>query len=265
VATGSWDIRHFLDGIEWAGPLDEGAKLNINTATRVQLLNLPGMTPDVVDAIVDWRDDNDEVEGLGAERDYYSNRSMGYRPRNGAFRSIAELELVAGAWPENVRGEDWNLNGRLDPNEDDSTRSFPKDKPDGKLDAGWSGYLTAISKQSRTSTAGETKLPLKGADPESLTKRLGVTSEQAQAIMAYGNQANARPETFLTTPLSQLAASGTGATGGRSTGGGARQSRGCCARESPIRKVCRSAMPFMPGFPPSSRPDCSDGKGTASA
>ena len=224
VATGSWDIRHFLDGIEWAGPLDEGAKLNINTATRVQLLNLPGMTPDVVDAIVDWRDDNDEVEGLGAERDYYSNRSLGYRPRNGSFRSIAELELVAGAWPENVRGEDWNLNGRLDPNEDDSTRSFPKDKPDGKLDAGWSGYLTARSKQSATSTAGETKLAMKGADAESLTKRLGVTQEQAQAIATYGNQANARPENFISTPLSQLAASGSGgaaAGAGRSSGGSA--------------------------------------------
>lgn len=219
VATGTWDIRHFLDGIEWAGPLDEGAKLNINTATRVQLLNLPGMTPDVVDAIVDWRDDNDDVEGMGAERDYYSNRSMGYRPRNGSFRSIAELELVAGAWPENVRGEDWNLNGRLDPNEDDSTRSFPKDKPDGKLDAGWSGYLTARSKQSATSTAGETKLAMKGADAESLTKRLGVTQEQAQAIVTYGNQANARPENLISTPLSQLSASG-GATGnGRSTSG----------------------------------------------
>jgi len=233
VATGSWDIRHFLDGIEWAGPLDEGAKLNINTATRVQLLNLPGMTPDVVDAIVDWRDDNDEVEGLGAERDYYSNRSLGYRPRNGSFRSIAELELVAGAWPENVRGEDWNLNGRLDPNEDDSTRSFPKDKPDGKLDAGWSSFLTARSKQSQTSSAGETKLPLKGADAESLTKRLGVSAEQAQAIITYGNQANARPEAFLSTPLSQLAAGGgaasgrgqgmtggAGGTGGGSMGGG---------------------------------------------
>ena len=225
VATGTWDIRHFLDGIEWAGPLDEGAKLNINVATRVQLLNLPGMTPDVVDAIVDWRDDNDEVEGLGAERDYYANRSLGYRPRNGAFRSIAELELVAGAWPENVRGEDWNLNGRLDPNEDDSTRSFPKDKPDGKLDAGWSGYLTALSKQSATSTAGETKLPLRGTDTESLTKRLGVTAEQAQAIAAYGNQANARPEALLSTPLSQLAASN-GASGTARGMGGASGSGG---------------------------------------
>jgi DNA uptake protein ComE-like DNA-binding protein len=216
VATGSWDIRHFLDGVEWAGPMDEGARLNINVASRQQLTNLPGMTPDVVDAIIDWRDENDEVEGLGAESDYYSNRAAGYRPRNGNFRSIAELELVAGAWPENVRGEDWNLNGRLDPNEDDGPRTFPDDKPDGKLDAGWSQYLTAASLQSPMSLSGEDKLPLRGADEEGLTKRLGVSPEQARALIAYGGQPNAKPETLLVTPLSQLA--GGSGTANRSTG-----------------------------------------------
>ena len=224
TATGSWDIRHYLDGIQWAGPMDEGAKLNINVATRLALTNLPGMTPDVVDAIIDWRDENDEVEGLGAERDYYSNRSLGYRPRNGNFRSLAELELVAGAWPDNVRGEDWNLNGRLDPNEDDGPKSFPNDKPDGKLDGGWSQYLTAFSKQSPVSTSGEDKLPLKGSDEEGLTKRLAISADQARALIAYGNQPNARPENLLITPLSQLAGGTTGNTGNRTgggTGGGA--------------------------------------------
>jgi DNA uptake protein ComE-like DNA-binding protein len=205
LSTGSWDIRHFLDGIEWAGPLDEGAKLNINIATRAQLLNLPGMTPDVVDAIVDWRDANDEVEGLGAERDYYSNRSLGYRPRNADFRSIAELELVAGAWPSSVRGEDWNLNSRLDPNEDDGPRSLPNDRPDGKLDGGWSQFLTAVSRQSRLAPSGEEKVRLRGASEEVLRERLGVSAEQARALITFGSQANARPETLLVTPLSQLA------------------------------------------------------------
>lgn len=231
VSTGSWDIRHFLDGVEWAGPMDESARLNVNAASRAQLGNLPGMTPDVVDAIIDWRDENDQVEGLGAESDYYSNRATGYRPRNGNFRSIAEIELVAGAWPENVRGEDWNLNGRLDPNEDDGPRTFPDDKPDGKLDAGWSQYLTAASLQSPMSLSGEEKLPLRGADEDGLIKRLGVSAEQARALIAYGGQPNAKPETLLVTPLSQLASgsgqgnrTATGASGGAAgtrTGGSA--------------------------------------------
>ena len=224
TATGSWDIRHFLDGLEWAGPLDEGAKLNINVATSVQLTNIPNMTPDVVDAIVDWRDADDNVQGLGAESDYYSNRSLGYKPRNGNFRSFAELELVAGAWPQYVRGEDWNLNGRLDPNENDGNKSFPNDKPDGKLDGGWSKFLTATSVQSPMSLSGEEKLPLKGADPESLTKRLGIDADQAKALASYGNQPNAKPEALIATPLSQLStpagAGGTGGTGGSGGGSG---------------------------------------------
>ena len=227
AGTGTWSISHFLDGVEWAGPRDEGAKLNINTATKLQLANIPNMTPDVVDAIVDWRDANDDVEGLGAEGDYYGNRGMGYEPRNAPFKSIAELELVAGAWPKYVRGEDWNLNGRLDPNEDDGPRSFPDDKPDAKLDAGWSQYLTAVSRQSRLSTSGNEKFALQGADSETLMKTTGVDESQAKALAGWAAQGNARAETLLITPLSQLSASGsnanprtggagrTGSTGGR--------------------------------------------------
>jgi DNA uptake protein ComE-like DNA-binding protein len=228
VETGTWDIRHFIDGQEWAGPLDEHAKLNINNITKATLLNIPNMTQDVADSIMDWRDTDHEVQGFGAERDYYRNRSLRYEPRNGDFRSIAELELVAGAWPQYVRGEDWNLNGRLDPNEDDGPKSFPEDKPDGKLDAGWAGYLTAYSKQSKMSLSGEDKLPLKGTDTESLVKRLAVTEDQAKALSTYGAQANAKPENLLVTPLSQLAAgsSGAGGTGGTGTSGGGRSTGG---------------------------------------
>ena len=34
-------------------------------------------------------------------------------------RSVREVLLVNGATPELLYGEDWNLNGRLDPNEND--------------------------------------------------------------------------------------------------------------------------------------------------
>jgi DNA uptake protein ComE-like DNA-binding protein len=68
------------------------------------------------------------------------------------------------------------------------------------------------------SLSGEDKLPLKGADPESLTKRLGIDADQAKALATYGNQPNAKPEALIATPLSQLSASG--ATGGSSGTGG---------------------------------------------
>ncbi|MEY4828092.1 MAG: putative type secretion system protein [Planctomycetota bacterium] len=211
VETGTWDIRHFIDGQEWAGPLDEHAKLNINNITKATLLNIPNMTQDVADSIMDWRDTDHEVQGFGAERDYYRNRSLHYEPRNGDFRSIAELELVAGAWPQYVRGEDWNLNGRLDPNEDDGKNSHPDDRADGKLDAGWSGLLTATSRPSRLSPSGQERLDLRKTNAEDLAGRTGVDSQQAAALLSYARGGTANMGQILSTPLSQLSSSRRGA------------------------------------------------------
>lgn len=219
VETGSWDIRHFIDGREWAGPMDEHAKLNINLASRGDLERIPGMTQDVVDSIMDWRDPDHEVQGIGAERDYYRNRSVGYEPRNGDFRSIAELELVAGAWPKSVRGEDWNMNGRLDPNEDDGRTSPPEDRKDGVLDPGWSGFLTAVSRSSGKTLTGQDRLDLRQASPEQIVQRIGVDATQAAAIQNYARQPNASLGQLLAVPLAQVGSARprTG-TGGGSTG-----------------------------------------------
>jgi len=204
LETGSWDIRHFIDGREWAGPMDEHAKLNVNLAGRPLLEKLPNITPDVVDSILDWRDADHEVQGIGAERDYYRNRSVGYEPRNGDIRSVAELELVAGGWPKYVRGEDWNLNGRLDPNEDDGRASPPDDRKDGVLDTGWGGFLTAVSRVSRRTLSGQERLDLRQASAEQVTQRVGVDATQAAAIVAYAKQPNASLGQLLAVPLAQV-------------------------------------------------------------
>ncbi|MCE9619394.1 MAG: general secretion pathway protein GspK [Planctomycetes bacterium] len=230
VETGTWDIRHFIDGQEWAGPLDENSKLNINVATRTQLLALPSITQDVVDSIYDWRDADNDPQQLGAEAEYYRNRGLGYEPRNGNFHSIAELELVAGAWPQYVRGEDWNLNGRLDPNEDDNKRSAPDDNGDGKLDAGWSQYLTAATRPVTTSASGQPRLDLRKATAAELSARTNIDATQAAAILAYAKTNNARMANILATPLSQLSASrNAGATGGTAANRTGRSSAGRAA------------------------------------
>ena len=228
IDTGSWDIRHFIDGQEWAGPLDEHSKLNINLANKAILQTVPNMTMDVVDSIMDWRDADNEVQSLGAEAEYYRNRGFSYAPRNGDFRSIAELELVAGAWPQNVRGEDWNLNGRLDPNENDGKRSLPDDRPDDRLDAGWSALLTAASRANPNGVSGEPRLNLARTTPEELMGRTGVDNQQASALITYARGSNATMGQILSTPLAQLGSrrgaaptnpGGSSATTGRSTVG----------------------------------------------
>ena len=70
LSSGEWQIRHAEDGVEVKGPQDEHAKLNVNTVPRNTLLELDGMTMDVADAIIDWRDTDDNPGMMGAEYDF---------------------------------------------------------------------------------------------------------------------------------------------------------------------------------------------------
>lgn len=227
LETGTYDIRHFFDGRELAGPLDEHSKANINLLSG-ELMNIRDMTPDVVGAITDWRDSNEDAGMLGAEKSHYQNRGKSYEPRNADFRSFAELELVAGVWPEYTRGEDWNLDGRIDSNEDDGDQTWPDDKSDGILDLGWSGILTALSRSSSRAPSGLPRLNLAIATPEEVIERTGVTAPQASALLAYAKLPNAKLEQLLMVPLSTLSSGGTGSSGsgGAGAAGAARQMNG---------------------------------------
>lgn len=96
------------------GLSDEAAKLDLNTASADMLLRLPGMTQEVVDAIVDWRDADSTPAGLGAEDDYYLSLPEAYHCKNGPFETVEELLLVKGMTPELLYGYDRNRNGILD-------------------------------------------------------------------------------------------------------------------------------------------------------
>jgi type II secretory pathway component PulK len=86
------------------GLVDEASKLHLNTATRDMLHRLASM-PDVLpDSMFDWRDDDDNLEGDGAEREYYNSLRPPYDPKNAAFEAVEELLLVRGAYPELLFG-----------------------------------------------------------------------------------------------------------------------------------------------------------------
>ena len=212
LLNAGYDIRHHADSHTWLGPMDEHSKININTTPqeRELLLLLDEMTFDVADAIFDWIDEDDDPRALGAERDYYLSLSTSYEPRNAPMRTIAELENVAGIWPEYLRGEDWNLNNRLDANEDDGERTWPDDEPDQQLDAGWSGYLTTYSTQSAIGASGLPKIRLGAADPAELIARLGVDEETAETLVNFGRDQSSQMVQLLEVFMqSQAAANGT--------------------------------------------------------
>ena len=163
--------------------IDEASKLNINTATKGQLLGLPDMVEEVADAIIDWRDDDDTPSEAGAEGGYYENLPFGYMARNGPFRTIRELLLVKDVSEELFYGEDTNFNDQLDYNERDGDESPPNDDGDSELDKGWIAYLTCYSYDNNTDAAGNSRVNINQANESQLESSLGISSAQARWIV----------------------------------------------------------------------------------
>src|SRR5262245_42208289 len=175
VEGGTWRIATTDGKKEVLGPEDAHSKININRMTTNQLLAIePFMSEDMVQSVQDWVDSDEVPNEQGAELPYYLSLPNSYIPRNAPMRSIAELELVAGIMQEDVRGEDWNLNGVLDPNENDGDASWPPDNADGILDRGWSGVMTAASVDGGLGASGETRLDLTTASESEIADRVKV-------------------------------------------------------------------------------------------
>ena len=207
VGNASWDIRHHVDGRDWQGPMDEHSKFNINAQNSVLFLRIldEELPYGVLESILDWMDEDDEVRLLGVERDYYLSLDSPYEPRNGPIRSIAEMELIAGVMPNDIRGEDWDLDFRLDSNEDDGGQSLPWDEPNGILEGGWASLLTAITVDGGPTESGEPRINLKNIDLETVQLRLGVDEFQARALVTYVNGNNASLGQLLISGLQSLA------------------------------------------------------------
>ncbi|MCK4342712.1 MAG: helix-hairpin-helix domain-containing protein [Phycisphaerae bacterium] len=176
------------DGFEavpqaWYGAGDESAKLNLNVATREQLMKLRHMTDPITGAIIDWRDRNAEPELDGIEGGYYAGLGHPYNIRNGPFRTVRELLLVRGVTPELFYGEDLNANGTLDPNEDDGGASEPPDNADGRLDRGWYAYVTTYSYDENVNANGQKRINVNSASASEFSSRLFLEQWAAESIV----------------------------------------------------------------------------------
>jgi len=162
---------------------DEAGKLNINTVTKEQLMALPYMEEYIADAILDWRDGDDEPQTQGVEAGYYENLPVPYTIRNGPLRTIRELLRVKGVTEELLYGEDSNLNGQLDSSEKDRELSPPLDNGDEVLDQGWIAYLTCYSYEKNVDADGNRRININQADPKQLESELGIKTSQAKWIV----------------------------------------------------------------------------------
>lgn len=169
------------------GVTDEAGLVNVNTATKAMLMELPDMTDEIAEAILDWVDEDMDTRAQGAEEGYYRSQSPAYRPSNAPLRSVEELLLVKGVTAELLLGEDTNRNGILDPNEDDGDQTLPGDNADGRLDAGWCPLLTVWSSELNVDSEGNKRIDLNAKDVDRLHSELerAFGGDTAKVVTAF--------------------------------------------------------------------------------
>ncbi len=206
LSGATYRTRHETETGVVSGPADAQAKLNINTLTYDDLMLMPDMTEDVAYSILDYIDADEEPNMLGAEAESYYSLPIPYLPRNAPIRHLQELELVIGVRPEWVRGEDWNLNGLLDPNENDDDASWPPDNNDGILDAGWSAIVGCGGAFGGVSpTTGEAKIDLSTETASAVAAAISCDDTQSEAIINHIKAGATSLGNFIKTNLSTIA------------------------------------------------------------
>ncbi len=154
---------------------DEESRLNLNQAPTNELAKIDGMTVDVMGAILDWRDGDNNISPHGAERDYYTSLIPPSFPRNGPFQTIRELLMVRGVSRDLLFGNS-------------ETDTEPLNPGQSALDAGWASLLTVDSTDQNINASGVDRVNVQSSDQSSLTGVKGITTDIARAIVSYRGQ-----------------------------------------------------------------------------
>lgn len=179
LGRGRFNVLRRGDGAEGGGWIygvsDEEGRLNVNVAETNELARLLGMTPDIVAAIVDWRDEDNAVSPGGAEADYYASLRPPRMPRNGPLQTIRELLMIRGVTEERLSGRSRPPNERQ--------MSNGAETP-GAREPGWDDLLTVSSAVRNVNAFGRDRVNVQSADERTLTSVSGITEEIARAIVA---------------------------------------------------------------------------------
>jgi type II secretory pathway component PulK len=176
------------------GLTDEAGKINLNTASEEMLLKLPGMTAELAASIIDWRDADSDVTAGGAEDEYYLLQPTPYHCKNAPLETVSEILLIKGASEELLYGEDTNLNGILDPQENDGDKSEPPDNANGQLDRGFYDYVTVYSTEANVDSGGNARINITStssvSDLQTLLQDTFKEDRALEIMMASGVSSN---------------------------------------------------------------------------
>jgi len=173
------------------GLIDEASKINLNTAGSNVLYWVPRMTPELLNSIIAWRSSSTNATAInsgGAESETYLRLQPAYNAKNAPFETLGELRMIYNMDMVMLFGEDPNLNGILDPNENDGEKLPPADDQDGKLDPGFFEFFTIYSQEPTVATNGTARYNLTTqAGVEGLYTNLVSQLGQTRAIQLFGN------------------------------------------------------------------------------
>ncbi len=157
--------------------LDETARLNLNEAPEQVLTRLLPNEPEIVDALLDWRDEDDLPRAEGAEADYYATLQPPHAPRNGPFETAEELLLVKGVTPARFFGA-----LGLSPLADESER----EQVDPLLTP-LADLFTVDTFEDNVAADGQARVDLTKATRESLMQAFGdeLTEAEAASITSW--------------------------------------------------------------------------------
>jgi type II secretory pathway component PulK len=203
------------------GLIDEASKLNANTATFDMLQWLPRMTPDLAADIVGWHSATNNNTGYGVSSNTYAQINPPYLCKSAAFETLEELRLVYGLTPDILYGEDMNLNGVLDANENDGDANPPSDDVNGMLDPGLFEYLTVWTREPNTASDGSKRINVNGSGTNGLQQLASTLQNKFGAARANQILLAAGLQTAPSGGNGQGAGGqGAGGQNGRQTGGG---------------------------------------------
>lgn len=110
VGEGAFTVGYEIEKDEEGKPVclygagDESGRLNINELGDDIIAKLPGFTPEIAAAVLDWRDEDDLPGPGGIEGDYYEGLEAPYECKDAKFSAPEELLLVKGMTREIYEG-----------------------------------------------------------------------------------------------------------------------------------------------------------------
>ncbi len=109
-----WIVTPEQNSVLRFGLQNESSKLNLASLMRwelaspgqgrTSLMQLPGMSEAIADAILDWIDPDEQTREFGAETEYYQTLDRPYRSANAIPRQLSELLFVKGVTRQLLMG-----------------------------------------------------------------------------------------------------------------------------------------------------------------